>query len=86
MLLGFMKLQGHMQLAIALVSTRLYPQTAVDISRLCIVYGTHNGIVVIKEGAHDDVIDELEAMGHGACSKTPSLRDMSAACLVKCIL
>ena len=61
-----------MQLTIGLVSAGLDPQIAVDMTRFFITDGTHNGISSIKEDVHNDVIDELEAMGPGACDKTPS--------------
>ena len=54
-----------MQLTAGLVSAGLDPQTAIGMPCSCNVDGTRNGVVSIEEGVHDDVIDEVEAMGHG---------------------
>ena len=71
MLLGLMQAQGHMQITIGLFSDGLDSQTAVAMPRFCTISGTHNSVVSIEEGVHNDVIEELEVMGHWACDGTP---------------
>lgn len=61
---GFMQPQGHLQLTVAMVAAGLNPQEAVDAPRFCIADGTQGGTVLIEEGVSEDVVRDLEAMGH----------------------
>lgn len=61
---GFMQPQGHLQLAINMVSGGLDPQAAIDLPRFCIPQGNQDGMVHFESGISDVVLQELKAKGH----------------------
>lgn len=61
---GYMQPQGHLQLTVALVAAGLDPQEAVDLPRFSIVDGMRGGTVWIENGVSEEVLRELERMGH----------------------
>ena len=61
---GFMQPQGHVQVLSALVDDGLDPQSALDLPRFCIDVEESGGRVALEEGIADEVISDLEKMGH----------------------
>jgi gamma-glutamyltranspeptidase/glutathione hydrolase len=61
---GFMQPQGHVQVLSALVDDGLDPQAALDRPRFCIDVEESGGRVALEEGIPENVIGELERMGH----------------------
>jgi gamma-glutamyltranspeptidase/glutathione hydrolase len=61
---GFMQPQGHLQIASALIDDGVDPQGALDRPRFIIKDGTAGGVVGLEQGIPQDVIKQLEGMGH----------------------
>lgn len=61
---GFMQPQGHLQLTVNLVAGGMDPQEAIDTPRFCIPQGTQDGQVQFETGIPQDVLEQLQAMGH----------------------
>lgn len=61
---GFMQPQGHMQVALGLITDELDPQAALDRPRFCIGDGSAGGSVALEEGIPVAVMAELAQMGH----------------------
>ena len=61
---GFMQPQGHVQVLSALVDDGLDPQSALDLPRFCIDVEESGGRVALEEGIPDEVISDLEKLGH----------------------
>jgi gamma-glutamyltranspeptidase / glutathione hydrolase len=61
---GFMQPQGHVQVLSALVDDGLDPQSALDQPRFCIDVEEAGGRVALEEGIPENVMAELEKMGH----------------------
>jgi len=61
---GFMQPQGHVQVLSSLVDDGLDPQSALDLPRFCIDVEESGGRVALEEGMPDDVISDLQKMGH----------------------
>ena len=64
---GFMQPQGHLQVLLGQIIAKLSPQQALDAPRICIrPKPDQSGMTVLVEhGIPDDVIKELETLGHG---------------------
>ena len=56
--------QGHINLLCNLVDFKMDPQSAIDAPRFCILDGTAEGVVSLESGISEEVIAELERMGH----------------------
>ena len=39
-------------------------KTTIDAPRFCIIEGTQNGVVLLEDGFHPDIISKLQEMGH----------------------
>jgi gamma-glutamyltranspeptidase/glutathione hydrolase len=65
---GFMQPQGHVQVLSALIDHGLNPQAALDLSRFCIDVEDAGGRVALEEGIPNDVISDLQIMGHSGYS------------------
>ena len=61
---GFMQPQDHLQLTVNLVAGGMDPQEAIDTPRFCIPQGTQDGQVQFETGIPQDVLEQLQAMGH----------------------
>ncbi|HEX6034526.1 MAG TPA: gamma-glutamyltransferase family protein [Anaerolineales bacterium] len=61
---GFMQPQGHVQVLSALVDDGLDPQSALDLPRFCIDVEEAGGRVALEEGIPENVMAELERLGH----------------------
>jgi gamma-glutamyltranspeptidase / glutathione hydrolase len=61
---GFMQPQGHVQVLSSLVDDGLDPQSALDQPRFCINVEESGGGVALEEGIPENVISDLEKMGH----------------------
>jgi gamma-glutamyltranspeptidase/glutathione hydrolase len=61
---GFMQPQGHVQVLSALLDDGLDPQSALDQPRFCIDVEESGGRVALEEGIPQNVMAELEKMGH----------------------
>lgn len=61
---GFMQPQGHLQVALALITDRLDPQAALDRPRFCIRDGSAGGSIALEEGIPVAVMARLAEMGH----------------------
>jgi gamma-glutamyltranspeptidase/glutathione hydrolase len=61
---GFMQPQGHVQVLSALVDHEFDPQSALDLPRFCIDVEEAGGRVALEEGIPDDVVSDLQKMGH----------------------
>ena len=61
---GFMQPQGHVQVLSALVDDGLDPQSALDLPRFCIDVEESGGRVALEEGIPENVVKELEILGH----------------------
>ncbi|KPI40334.1 putative gamma-glutamyltransferase YwrD [Cyphellophora attinorum] len=65
---GFMQPQGHVQVLLNQVIFGMNPQEALDAPRICISAGTDTGAatgdVFVEDGIGDDVVQELQKMGH----------------------
>lgn len=61
---GFMQPQGHLQVASGLIDDQLDPQAALDRPRFIIQDGTAGGAIGLEQGISQDVISQLEKMGH----------------------
>lgn len=59
---GFMQPQGHVQVAVALLTDGLHPQAALDRLRFCLEPET--GTVALEEGLPADLVAGLQARGH----------------------
>ncbi len=59
---GFMQPQGHVQVAVALLTDGLHPQAALDRLRFCLEPET--GTVALEEGLPADLVAGLHARGH----------------------
>ena len=63
---GFMQPQGHVQVLSALLDDGLDPQSALDRPRFCIDVEESGGRVALEEGIPENVMAELETLGHPA--------------------
>lgn len=63
---GFMQPQGHLQVLLGQIVARLSPQQALDAPRICIrpEPGSSGLTVQVEHGIPDDVIAELQRLGH----------------------
>ena len=67
---GFMQPQGHVQVLLNMLTFKYNPQTALDAPRLCLGAGlpdegdVMDRTVYLEEGIREDVVKELEALGH----------------------
>ena len=61
---GFMQPQGHVQVLAAMVDSALDPQSALDLPRFCIEDGTSGGDLALEDGIANEVIADLETLGH----------------------
>ena len=61
---GFMQPQGHLQVASALIDDNVDPQAALDRPRFIIQGGTANGAVGLEAGILQEVISQLDEIGH----------------------
>jgi gamma-glutamyltranspeptidase / glutathione hydrolase len=74
---GFMQPQGHVQVLSALVDDELDPQSALDLPRFCIDAEESGGRVALEEGIPENVISDLEKMGHPIYAQAVSGYDRS---------
>ena len=67
---GFMQPQGHVQVLLNMLTFKHTPQAALDAPRFCIGAGTpdqgkiEDRTVYVEEGIGEDVVKELNALGH----------------------
>jgi gamma-glutamyltranspeptidase/glutathione hydrolase len=61
---GFMQPQGHVQVLSALMDKGLDPQAALDLPRFCIDVDEAGGDVAIEDGIPNEIMAQLEKMGH----------------------
>ncbi len=61
---GFMQPQGHMQVISAMLDDGANPQEALNRLRFCIEPGEAGGKICVEEGIPNEILQELENMGH----------------------
>jgi len=61
---GFMQPQGHMLMAVNLITDKLDPQSSLDRPRFAINDGTAGGMIALEDGISVDVMSKLAMMGH----------------------
>jgi len=63
---GFMQPQGHVQVLCNMIDFGMDPQAALDVPRFCVGTGHRSalGAVSIEQGISENVIEELEHLGH----------------------